>query len=158
VLDERVVRFRVRFQPKDVDLPFVGRSHELGPATIGVAPRHFVGNQLPQVAYPVLLPQPGDLRPVGGCGSRLRPLDRVKIRDWRYGDPVEVGDSGVAADDDPVLAGAAAAQFSRGLGADARKIDGHVPGGIEKPEGAVWLLEQQRYVRVELRGTRQEQE
>lgn len=157
-LDESVVRLRVRFQLEDVDLAFVGRSHELGPAPLGLPPRRFVRHQLPQVPRPVFLAQPGDLRPVGGGGRLLRLLDRVEVGDRRHGEPVVAPDAGVAADDDPALAGAAAAQLGGRLGADARQVDGHVPGGVERPEGAVRLLEQQRHVRVKLCGAQKEQE
>ena len=83
-------------------------------------------------------------------------LDRIEVGNKRYRDPIVVIDSLVTGNDYAHFAGLAAAQLYGSFGADALKINGVVPSGIDETEKAVRLLQQQSCLGVTLRGEKGE--
>ena len=123
VLDEAVVLFIGRGDLKAVgDFSDVCHAHEHRPHAFGVIALGHGGDGL-QVCFGVLLAHLFDGGDVGPLRNIFGSLDGVEIRDEGDCNPIELSNTGVAADDYTSFAWLAAAQLGRRLGADPIEID-----------------------------------
>ena len=109
-----------------------------GTAGLGV-----VGGEVFEVLFAVGVADFGDLF-FGDCGGDIScVINGVEVGDDGDGDPVEVIDLVVAADDYAELAVVAGAEGGGVLGAYVVEVNSRMASGVHRPEGAVGLFHEE---------------
>jgi len=109
-----------------------------GAAGLGV-----VGGEVFEVLFAVGVADFGDLF-FGDCGGDIScVINGVEVGDDGDGDPVEVIDLVVAADDYAELAVVAGAELGGGVGADVVEVNSRMASGVYSTEGAVGLFHEE---------------
>ena len=141
---EAAVLLRCCVYLEAVDGAIERRADELGPFAFRCAAGlGIVGGEIFKMLFAVGVADFGDLLFSDAGGDLADVVDGVEIGNERDGDPVEMVDLVIAADDDAVFPVVAGPEEDRRLGADVVEINGGMPGRIDRAEGAVGFFHEE---------------